>query len=158
MATFFVNWTSLKALVFVEQRYLQGRNEFLTAGFAAPSRIALHGVNYMIQSHVIFVEALLEPLIQLLADAGVHARFLLGDQVAQTNPFIDILRIVKGNLTLLDRPPRLLHIVLQARIDLRPFIHIEDDPTRYRFLFLSQLFAGLCLSLAIARLVLKDNL
>ena len=64
------------------------------------------------------MEAFFEPLIQLLADAGVHARFLLGNQIAQPYPFIDILRLIKSYLTFLNRLPRFVDVVLQTGVNL----------------------------------------
>ena len=51
------------------------------------------------------MEALFEPLIQFLADARVHARLLLGDQVAQPDSLVDIFCLIEVNLTLFNGFP-----------------------------------------------------
>ena len=81
LAAFFVNGTCLQALILVQQRNLQGRHKLMPARTLVSSTV-LHRIYDAVQGHVIFVEALFEPLVQFLAYAGVHARLLLGDQVS----------------------------------------------------------------------------
>ena len=81
LAAFLVNGTCLQALILVQQRNLQGRNKLMPARTLVSSAV-LDRIYDAVQGHVIFVEALFEPLVQFLAYAGVHARLLLGDQVS----------------------------------------------------------------------------
>ena len=76
------------------------------------SSAVLHRIYDAVQGHVILVEALFEPLVQFLAYAGVHARLLLGDQVSQSDSLIDIVCLIKVNLTFLNGFPRLVNVVV----------------------------------------------
>ena len=111
LAALFVNGACLQALILVQQRNLQGRHKLMPA-CTLVSIAVLDRIYDAVQGHVIFVEALFEPLVQFLAYAGVHARLLLGDQVSQSDSLIDIVCLIKINLTFLNGFPRLVNVVV----------------------------------------------
>ena len=138
----------------MQQRYLQGCHKLVPARTLL-SITVLHRIYDAIQGHVIFMEALFEPLVKFLAYAGVHARLLLGDQVAKSDSFIDIVCLIEINLTFFNGLPRLVNVVVQAWLDLVPHIDVEDNLARCQLLSLGQLTVRLSLSLALAVLLIQ---